>query len=59
MIATELKYHHVLCYQEFTSNIDNVKESVQQYEKGDFVKVEKFENIIKGQVVSLKVLIKM
>ena len=59
LIATEFKYHHVPCYRCFTRNIDNVKESVQQYEKGDFVKVEKFimENIIAAhQVVSLKAL---
>ena len=57
LIATEFKYHDVPCYRDFSRSIDNIKESVQQYEKGDFAQVEKFimENIIKGhQVVSLK-----
>ena len=59
LITTEFKYHHVPCFRDFTHNIDNIKESVQQYEKGNFVKFETFlmENIIKGhQVVSLKAL---
>ena len=57
LIATEFKYHDVPCYRDLSRSIDNIKESVQQYEKGDFAQVEKFimENIIKGhQVVSLK-----
>ena len=62
MIATEFKYHHFPCYGGFTRNIDNIKQSVQQYEKGGYVKVKKFimENIVKGhQVVSLKEFHKM
>ena len=62
MIATGFKYHYVPGYRDFTRNIDNVKESVHQYEKGDFGKVEKFimKNVIKGhQIVSFKALHKM
>ena len=62
LIATEFKYHYVPGHRDFTRNIDNVKESVYQYKKEDFVKVKTFimKNIIKGhQVVSLKALHKM
>ena len=62
LIATEFKYDHVPCYQDFTRNIENIKESVQQYGKEYFVKAEifKMENIIKRhQVVSLTALHEM
>ena len=62
LIATEFKYDNVPCYQDFTRNIENIKESVQQYGKEYFVKVEifKMENIIKRhQVVFLTALHEM
>ena len=62
LIATEFRRHHHPCYRYFTRYNDNVKESVQQYEKEDFMKVEKLimENNIKGhQVSSLKAIHKM
>lgn len=62
MIATEFKCHCVPCFRDFIRIFDNVKDSVQQYENGDCVKVWNFlmENIVKSsQSVSLKALHKI